>query len=192
MRCNSDRSRPQRPAVFGVVRNVVLTYRAWELHQSSILPQPCHSQRVGHSRTGLPSRRVLLSILHALLTSEHTGSSDVSLDGSGLGRSNLSSLCRYVLVGGACCGASWYLYRLAMGSQGALLPTVFDGPSHLYETLYDIVVWTKNNPAPYLAIEQNQGTKLYEVNHKFEKRCVPLPATDALNQFVFSWKRDKL
>jgi hypothetical protein len=129
----------------------------------------------------LPSRRVLLSILYALLTSEHTGSSDVSLDGSGLGRSNLSSLCRYVLVGGACCGASWYLYRLAMGSQGALLPTVFDGPSHLYETLYDIVVWTKNNPAPYLAIEQNQGTKLYEVNHKFEKRCVPLPATDALN-----------
>ncbi|KAJ7937393.1 hypothetical protein B0H13DRAFT_1588589 [Mycena leptocephala] len=155
MRCNSDRSRPQRPVVFGVVRNVALTYRAWELHQSSILPQPCHSQRVGHSRTGLPSRRVLLSILHALLTSEHTGSSDVSLDGSGLGRSNLSSLCRYVLVGGACCGASWYLYRLAMGSQ---------------------VVWTKNNPAPYLAIEQNQGTKLYEVNHKFEK----------------SWKRDKL
>ncbi|KAJ7688381.1 hypothetical protein B0H17DRAFT_1068409 [Mycena rosella] len=62
---------------------------------------------------------------------------------------------RYVLVGGACCGASWYLYRLATG------------PS---------VIWTKNNPQPWQSIEPNQGTKLLEVNHKFEKH----------------WKRDKL
>ncbi|KAF7301564.1 hypothetical protein MIND_00721900 [Mycena indigotica] len=61
----------------------------------------------------------------------------------------------YVAVGGACVGASWYLYRLATG------PTV---------------VWTKNNPHPFLSIEQDQGTKLYEVNHKFDK----------------SWKREKL
>ncbi|KAJ6538993.1 hypothetical protein B0H19DRAFT_1269365 [Mycena capillaripes] len=61
----------------------------------------------------------------------------------------------YVLVGGACAGASWYLYRLATGPQ---------------------VVWTKNNPAPYLSIEQNQGTKMLEVNQKFDK----------------SWKREKL
>ncbi|KAK7061410.1 hypothetical protein R3P38DRAFT_2829325 [Favolaschia claudopus] len=61
----------------------------------------------------------------------------------------------YVLVGGACAGASWYLYRLAMGPQ---------------------VVWTKGNPHPYLSIEQDQGTKLVEMNHKFDK----------------SWKRDKL
>ncbi|KAJ7781615.1 hypothetical protein B0H16DRAFT_1710808 [Mycena metata] len=61
----------------------------------------------------------------------------------------------YVLVAGACTGASWYVYRLATGPQ---------------------VTWTKNNPHPYLSIEQDQGTKLLEVNQKFDK----------------SWKRDKL
>ncbi|KAJ7638484.1 hypothetical protein FB45DRAFT_1023274 [Roridomyces roridus] len=61
----------------------------------------------------------------------------------------------YVLVGGACIGASWYLYRLATG------------PS---------VVWTKTNPQPWNSISQSQGTKLLEVNHKFDDH----------------WKRDKL
>ncbi|KAJ7122796.1 hypothetical protein C8R44DRAFT_875998 [Mycena epipterygia] len=61
----------------------------------------------------------------------------------------------YVLVGGACCGASWYLYRLATG------------PS---------VIWTKGNPQPWQSIEQDQGTKLMQVNQKFDKQ----------------WKRDKL
>ncbi|KAJ7367932.1 hypothetical protein DFH08DRAFT_946905 [Mycena albidolilacea] len=61
----------------------------------------------------------------------------------------------YVLVGGACCGASWYLYRLAMGSQ---------------------VSWTKSNPHPYLSIEQNQGTKLHEVNQKFDAKQVVFDA----------------
>ncbi|KAJ7179485.1 hypothetical protein C8R46DRAFT_642131 [Mycena filopes] len=42
----------------------------------------------------------------------------------------------YVLVLGACTGASWYIYRLATGPQ---------------------VTWTKNNPHPYLSIEQDQG-----------------------------------
>ncbi|KAF8211506.1 hypothetical protein K438DRAFT_1958606 [Mycena galopus ATCC 62051] len=38
------------------------------------------------------------------------------------------------------------------------------------------LTWTKSNPHPYLSIEQNQGTKLLELNHKFDK----------------SWSRDKL
>ncbi|KAJ7283444.1 hypothetical protein C8J57DRAFT_1053188 [Mycena rebaudengoi] len=61
----------------------------------------------------------------------------------------------YVLVGGTCVGASWYLYRLATR------PTV---------------VWTKSNPQPWQSVDQNQGLKLYEINHKFEK----------------SWSRDKM
>ncbi|KAF7313525.1 hypothetical protein HMN09_00508500 [Mycena chlorophos] len=83
----------------------------------------------------------------------------------------------YVAVGGACLGASWYLYRLATG------PTV---------------VWTKNNPHPYLNIEQNQGTKLYEINQKFEKRCVRSCLRVGGRElmvapcFACSWKRDKL
>ncbi|KAF9042557.1 hypothetical protein BDZ89DRAFT_1128470 [Hymenopellis radicata] len=60
-----------------------------------------------------------------------------------------------VIVGGIVGVAGFYGYRLAMG------PTV---------------IWTKANPTPWNEIQQDQGTKLIEVNHKFDK----------------SWSRDKL
>ncbi|KAL9712756.1 hypothetical protein Ac2012v2_003993 [Leucoagaricus gongylophorus] len=61
----------------------------------------------------------------------------------------------YVIIGGVCVGASWYLGRLAFGSQ---------------------VIWTKSNPTPWNTIKPEEGTKLMEVNQRFEK----------------SWSRDKL
>ncbi|KAK0206111.1 hypothetical protein DFS33DRAFT_558609 [Desarmillaria ectypa] len=61
----------------------------------------------------------------------------------------------YVIVGSVVAGASWYLTRLARG------PTV---------------QWTAANPAPWNSIQPNQGTKLVEVNQKFDKH----------------WTRDKL
>ncbi|KAF5333741.1 hypothetical protein D9611_002358 [Ephemerocybe angulata] len=54
----------------------------------------------------------------------------------------------YVIIGGVVVGASWYLGRLATGSQ---------------------VVWTKKNPTPWNTIKQDEGTKLLTVNQKFEK-----------------------
>ncbi|PBK62277.1 hypothetical protein ARMSODRAFT_863209, partial [Armillaria solidipes] len=60
-----------------------------------------------------------------------------------------------ILVGGIVSGGGWYLSRTAMG------PTI---------------QWTKSNPTPWNTIEPNQGTKLLEVNQKFEKK----------------WSRDKL
>lgn len=35
---------------------------------------------------------------------------------------------------------------------------------------FHVVVWTKNNPTPWNTIAPDQGTKLMEVNQKFEKR----------------------
>jgi len=61
----------------------------------------------------------------------------------------------YVIIGGVVVGASWYLGRLALGSS---------------------VVWTKSNPTPWNTIQPEHGTKLLEVNQKFDK----------------SWSRDKL
>jgi hypothetical protein len=93
-------------------------------------PPPCWaSPRARLSGTGTPLRWAYHFIHCTPLTSRRSGHSDVSLDRSGFGRSSLSSLYSYVLVGGACCGASWYLYRLAMGSQGALLAATCDWPS---------------------------------------------------------------
>ncbi|KAE9386685.1 hypothetical protein BT96DRAFT_883191 [Gymnopus androsaceus JB14] len=57
----------------------------------------------------------------------------------------------YAVVGGAVLGASWYLYRLSMG------PTI---------------QWTKANPTPWNNIKPNQGTKMLEVNQKFDERYV--------------------
>ena len=34
------------------------------------------------------------------------------------------------------------------------------------------VVWTKANPTPWNTIKQDEGTKLIEVNQKFDKRSV--------------------
>ncbi|KAI0029536.1 hypothetical protein K488DRAFT_56137 [Vararia minispora EC-137] len=51
----------------------------------------------------------------------------------------------YAIIGGVCVGASWYLYRLAMG------------PS---------VVWTKNNPQPWQSIKEGETTKMMTVNHE--------------------------
>ncbi|TFK29330.1 hypothetical protein FA15DRAFT_664262 [Coprinopsis marcescibilis] len=61
----------------------------------------------------------------------------------------------YVIIGGVVVGASWYLKRLATGHS---------------------VVWSKNNPTPWNSIQQDQGTKMLEVNQKFDK----------------SWTRDRL
>jgi NADH dehydrogenase (ubiquinone) 1 alpha subcomplex subunit 4 len=33
-----------------------------------------------------------------------------------------------------------------------------------------LVVWTKSNPTPWNTIQHDQGTKLVEVNQKFDKR----------------------
>ncbi|KAK0472175.1 hypothetical protein IW261DRAFT_1665943 [Armillaria novae-zelandiae] len=60
-----------------------------------------------------------------------------------------------ILVGGMLSGSAWYLSRLAMG------PTI---------------QWTRSNPTPWNTIQPNQGTKLIEVNQKFDKK----------------WSRDKL
>jgi len=35
-----------------------------------------------------------------------------------------------------------------------------------------VVVWTKSNPTPWNTIKPDEGTKLMEVNQKFEKRWV--------------------
>ncbi|KAJ3935628.1 MAG: hypothetical protein NXY57DRAFT_887428 [Lentinula lateritia] len=57
----------------------------------------------------------------------------------------------YTIVGGVVLGASWYLYRLAMG------PTI---------------QWTKTNPTPWNDIRPHQGTKLLQVQSKFDQQCV--------------------
>ena len=62
-------------------------------------------------------------------------------------------------------GASWYLTRLALGPSGASVLVVPFDPADL-----SLVVWTKNNPTPWNTITPDQGTKLIEVNQKFEKR----------------------
>ncbi|KAF9482005.1 hypothetical protein BDN70DRAFT_875637 [Pholiota conissans] len=54
----------------------------------------------------------------------------------------------YVIIGGVLTGASWYMYRLAMG------PTI---------------VWSKNNPTPWNTIKPDEGTKMLSVNQKFDK-----------------------
>ncbi|KII95960.1 hypothetical protein PLICRDRAFT_97080 [Plicaturopsis crispa FD-325 SS-3] len=54
----------------------------------------------------------------------------------------------YAIIGIAVGGASWYVYRLAMGPQ---------------------VVWTRSNPTPWNSIKQEENTKLMSVNQKFEK-----------------------
>ncbi|KAL1917607.1 uncharacterized protein VTP21DRAFT_4000 [Calcarisporiella thermophila] len=61
-----------------------------------------------------------------------------------------------VIIGGALGGASWYLTRLARGPD---------------------VAWDrKNNPHPWLHVDQDTNTKLLSINKKFEK----------------SWTRDRL
>ncbi|KXN86315.1 NADH dehydrogenase [ubiquinone] 1 alpha subcomplex subunit 4 [Leucoagaricus sp. SymC.cos] len=59
----------------------------------------------------------------------------------------------YVIIGGVLVGASWYMSRLAFG------PTI---------------VWTKSNPTPWNTIKPDEGTKMMEVNQKFEKRYAVL------------------
>ncbi|KAJ2930180.1 hypothetical protein H1R20_g6863, partial [Candolleomyces eurysporus] len=54
----------------------------------------------------------------------------------------------YVIIGGVVVGASWYIKRLATGPN---------------------IIWTKNNPTPWNTIKPDEGTKLVEVNHKFDK-----------------------
>ncbi|KAM6495685.1 hypothetical protein JOM56_008391 [Amanita muscaria] len=54
----------------------------------------------------------------------------------------------YVIIGGVMVGASWYLGRLALGTQ---------------------VVWTKSNPTPWNTVKQDENIKLASVSQKFEK-----------------------
>ncbi|KAI8068505.1 NADH-ubiquinone reductase complex 1 MLRQ subunit-domain-containing protein [Gongronella butleri] len=55
----------------------------------------------------------------------------------------------YVTIGGAVGLASWYLTRLARHP----------------ETVWD----RKNNPFPWQHVQQNENTKLFAVNAKFDK-----------------------
>ncbi|KZV71431.1 hypothetical protein PENSPDRAFT_684663 [Peniophora sp. CONT] len=50
----------------------------------------------------------------------------------------------YFVVGGACAGAGWYMYRLAMG------------PS---------VIWTKSNPQPWQNVKPGETTKMVTIQH---------------------------
>ncbi|KIY71826.1 hypothetical protein CYLTODRAFT_450496 [Cylindrobasidium torrendii FP15055 ss-10] len=52
------------------------------------------------------------------------------------------------VVSGVVVGASWYTYHLAMG------PTI---------------QWTKSNPTPWNDIKPDEGVKLVQINHKFDK-----------------------
>ncbi|KAG8928148.1 hypothetical protein FRC03_008654 [Tulasnella sp. 419] len=55
----------------------------------------------------------------------------------------------YAVVGVAVTGAGWYLTRLARGSD---------------------VIWDrKNNPTPWLNVDQDTNTKLMAVNREFKK-----------------------
>ncbi|EKM80245.1 NdufA4, NADH dehydrogenase 1 alpha subcomplex, 4, 9kDa [Agaricus bisporus var. burnettii JB137-S8] len=57
----------------------------------------------------------------------------------------------YVIIGGVVVGASWFLGRLATGPY---------------------VVWSKSNPTPWNTIKPDEGTKIMEINQKFDKRYV--------------------
>jgi len=58
----------------------------------------------------------------------------------------------YVVMGVAVSGAAWYAARLARGPQ---------------------VVWDrKNNPQPWLNVDQGTQTKMMTVNQKFDKDYV--------------------
>ncbi|KAK4050434.1 hypothetical protein OIV83_003504 [Microbotryomycetes sp. JL201] len=55
----------------------------------------------------------------------------------------------YVIIGGACAGAGWYLTRLIRHP--------------------DVILDRHSNPTPWLNVEQGTNTKLYSVNQKFDK-----------------------
>ncbi|KIY72697.1 hypothetical protein CYLTODRAFT_486159 [Cylindrobasidium torrendii FP15055 ss-10] len=55
----------------------------------------------------------------------------------------------FVIVGGISIVAGAYAYRLATG------PTI---------------QWTHSNPTPWNNIQPDMGTKMLEVNHKFDKK----------------------
>ncbi|KAI0035644.1 hypothetical protein K488DRAFT_82833 [Vararia minispora EC-137] len=55
----------------------------------------------------------------------------------------------YVVLGGTCVGATWYLWRLAMGPH---------------------VVWTKNNPQPWNTIKKDESVKMMNVNEDLTNR----------------------
>ncbi|KAK0231221.1 hypothetical protein IW262DRAFT_1454124 [Armillaria fumosa] len=78
----------------------------------------------------------------------------------------------YVIIGSVVVGASWYLTRLARGPTGEHRLAV----ATVLVFIAFQVQWTSANPTPWNSIQPDQGTKLVEVNHKFEKR----------------WTRDKL
>ncbi|KAF5357654.1 hypothetical protein D9758_007445 [Tetrapyrgos nigripes] len=61
----------------------------------------------------------------------------------------------WCIVGFVVSGGAWFMARSAMG------PTI---------------QWTKANPTPWNNIQANQGTKILEVNQKFDQK----------------WKRDAL
>ncbi|KAB5595319.1 hypothetical protein CTheo_1191 [Ceratobasidium theobromae] len=61
----------------------------------------------------------------------------------------------YAVVAGAVGGAGWYCTRLARSPD---------------------VVWDRrNNPTPWMSVEQNMRTKLMSVNQKFDKVYVYPP-----------------
>lgn len=77
----------------------------------------------------------------------------------------------YTIVGGVVLGASWYLYRLAMGPTSEFLNSlpVINKPLTLLLPPSFTVQWTKSNPTPWNSIKPNQSTKIMTVNHDAEK-----------------------
>ncbi|CAK5262674.1 unnamed protein product [Mycena citricolor] len=74
-----------------------------------------------------------------------------------------------MLVGGIVSFASFFAYRSAMG------------PS---------IQWTKNEP--WNSIKPDEGVKMVQVNHKFEKRRVEETWHETSQLTFLSWKRDQL
>ncbi|KAJ3503398.1 hypothetical protein NLJ89_g8452 [Agrocybe chaxingu] len=66
----------------------------------------------------------------------------------------------YVIIGGVLTGATWYMSRLAFGPN---------------------IVWTKSNPTPWNSIKPDEGTKLVQVNQKFDKSLLVPPVLSRIN-----------
>ncbi|CAE6471429.1 unnamed protein product [Rhizoctonia solani] len=76
----------------------------------------------------------------------------------------------YAVVAGAVGGAGWYISRLATRS---VLATGAVGGAGWYisrlATRPDIIWDRRNNPTPWMSVEQGMQTKLMSVNQKFDR-----------------------
>lgn len=74
----------------------------------------------------------------------------------------------YVIVGTVVAGASWYLGRLAFGPTGERAHVLL--LAKCSPLLSPSVIWTKDNSTPWNSIKPDEGTKIMQVNQKFDKR----------------------